>query len=163
MTTYEPNLRVLKRSRKVPLPGDVFVLSPREGLFLFGRVIRTDLPRGKAPMPGAYLVYVYGHRSDDMQPDPAELRPDALLLPPLFINRMPWTKGYLHTVANWPLTDDELVEQHCFRRAGPERYFDEERNELPGPSEPCGDWALYSYASLDDRVSDALGMERAPE
>jgi len=85
---------VLKRSRKKPVPGDVFVLSPGDGRFLFGRVIRADLPRGRAPMPGAHLIYVYRHRSDDLQPARAELQPSALLLPPLFINQMPWTKGY---------------------------------------------------------------------
>ncbi len=162
MTVGEPNLRVLKASRKKPVPGDVFTLSPLDGLFIFGRVIRADLPRERAPMPGAYLIYVYRHRSDDMQPDRAELRPDALLLPPLFINRMPWTKGYFQNVANWPLTDDALVAQHCFLSAGRGRYFDEDFNELPGPVEPCGDWGLHSYRTLDDEVSDALGIPGAP-
>jgi hypothetical protein len=136
-------------------------------LFLFGRVIRTDLPNGKAPMPGANLIYVYGYRSDDMQPDPAELRPDALLLPPLFINRAPWIDGYFQTVANWPLTDADLVERYCFRRRSPldlEQFcfLDDERNELPGPIEPCGHWGLYSYRGIDNLISDVLGMERAP-
>ena len=113
-------------------------------------------------MPGAYLIYIYRHRSDDMQPDPAELHRDGLLLPPLFINRMPWTKGYFRTVANWSLSHDDLVAQHCFLSAGRGRYFDEDFNELPGPIEPCGDWGLNSYRTLDDEVSDALGMPRAP-
>ena len=129
-----PNLRVLKRSRKKPVSGDVLALSPAEGLFLFGRVIRADLPRERAPMPGAYLVYVYRYRSSDMEPNRAELHPGALLLSPLFINQMPWTKGYFQTVDNWPLTDEDLVAQHCFLSAGRGRYFDEDFNELAGPA-----------------------------
>jgi hypothetical protein len=157
----EPNLRVLKRSNKKPLPGDVFALSPLEGLFIFGRVIRADLPREQAPMPGAYLIYVYRHRSDVMRPSRSELHPGALLLPPLYINRMPWTKGYFQTVDNWPLAGDDLVAQHCF--FSPDQgYFDEDFNRLPGPIEPCGDWGLNSYRTLDDAVSEALGIPSAP-
>jgi len=158
----EPNLRVLKPSRKKPVPGDVFALSPLDGLFLFGRVIRADLPRERAPMPGAYLLYVYRYQADDLQPDRAELHPGALLLPPLFINQMPWTKGYFQTFDNWSLSGADLVAQHCFLSAGRGRYFDEDFNELPGPIEQCGDWALKSYRKLDDEVSDALGIPGAP-
>ena len=158
----DPNLRVLKPSRKKPAPGDVFALSPGDGRFLFGRVIRADLPRERAPMPGANLIYIYRHRSDDTEPDRAELHPGALLLPPLFINQMPWTKGYFQTVANWPLSDADLVAQHCFLSASRGRYFDEDFNELPGPVEPCGDWGLHSFRTLDDELSDALGIPGAP-
>jgi hypothetical protein len=162
----DPNLCVLKRSNKKPLAGDVFALSPLEGLFIFGRVIRADLEE-PAPMPGAYLIYVYRHRSDDMRPSRSELHPGALLLPPLYINRMPWTKGYFQTVDNWPLAGDDLVAQHCFLSvswgpASPDRYFDEDYNRLPGPIEPCGIWGLQSYRMLDDAVSEALGIPSAP-
>lgn len=102
----EPNLRVLKPSGKKPIPGDVFALSPLEGMFLFGRVIRSDLPRERAPMPGANLIYVYRHRSGNLQPDRTELHAGALLLPPLFINQLPWTKGYFQSVAQLAVVAD---------------------------------------------------------
>lgn len=89
----EPNLRTLNRSRAKPATGDIFAMSPRVGLFLFGRVIRADLPRELAPMPGSYLVYIYRHTSTAMEPDPTDLVPAALLLPPLFINQMPWSRA----------------------------------------------------------------------
>lgn len=158
----EPNLRVLKRSRTKPVEGDLFVLSPRDGTFLFGRVIRADLPRERAPMPGAYLIYIYRHRSGDMQPDRAELHPGALLLPPLFTNRMPWTKGYFQTVVNWPLSQSDMLAQHCFLSAIRGRYYDEDFNELRHAAEPCGDWSLRSYRAIDDEVSAALGIPPAP-
>jgi len=60
------------------------------------------------------------------------------------------------------LAVDDLVAQHCFLSAGRGRYFDEDFNELPGPVEPCGDWGLHGYRTLDDEVSDALGIPGAP-
>lgn len=158
----EPNLRLLKRSTTKPVRGDVFALSPVDGLFLFGRVIRSDLPRGLAPMPGAYLIYIYRGRSTEMQPQRSELRRSELLLAPLFINRMPWTKGYFQTVVNWPVSDEDLVAQHCFLSAGRGRYYDENFEELPGPFEPCGDWALHSYRTFDDELAEALKIPKAP-
>lgn len=158
----EPNLRTLNRSRAKPATGDIFAMSPRVGLFLFGRVIRADLPRELAPMPGSYLVYIYRHTSTAMEPDPTDLVPAALLLPPLFINQMPWSRGYFQAVGHWPLTDGDLLPRHCFWSASRGRYFDEDFNELSRPIEPCGDWALHSYRTLDDLVSDALGIPRAP-
>lgn len=158
----EPNLRRLKATRKKPSIGDLFVLSPLRGLFLFGRVICADLPRDRAPMPGSNLVYIYRGLSDHLQHQAADLRPERLLLPPLFTNRMPWTKGYFQTVGSWPLTGGDLVKKHCFLSPGSGRYHDLDGRELPGPIEPCGDWALHSFRTIDDEISDALGIERAP-
>lgn len=114
-------------------------------------------------MPGANLIYVYRHRASSKEPDHAALDPQDLLLPPLFINRLPWSKGYLETVAHWPLEPSDLRSQHCFLSASRGRYFDEKGNELSGPIEPVGDWGLHSYRTIDDAISDALGIARVPE
>src|SRR6476646_7994891 len=77
------NLRVLKRSRPKPQQGDVFTCSPAPERFLFGRVILTDLPSGRAPMPGSNLVYIYGVEQQTPTPAPLdELAPTKLLIPP---------------------------------------------------------------------------------
>src|SRR5438105_8180120 len=150
--TERTNLRVLKRSRKPPTPGDVFAMQLPDGRYLFGRVILADLPRERAPMPGAYLIYVYDEVSETKTPE-LELSPERLLLPPVFINRMPWTKGYFETVDHRPLRPEDLLQQTCFRRWNGD-YLDETGSKLPGPLEPCGDWGLASYRMIDDLVSD---------
>ena len=163
MTETVTNLRVLKPSRKQPQAGDVFAMQLPDKTYLFGRVIGAELEPPKAPMPLSYLIYVYSERSDSKEPDLATLRPDRLLLPPLFINRMPWTKGYFEPVATRALTPGDLLERHCFWSAARGCYVDENRNVLPGESQPCGDWALMSYRWLDDHVSDAVGIPRVPD
>jgi len=159
----QTNLQVLRPSRVKLRAGDVFAMLPPDGLFLFGRVILVDLPSGRAPMPGANLIYIYRHRSPSKVPDRSALDPEDLLLPPLFINRLPWSKGYFETVVHWPLEPGDLRSNHCFLSAGRGRYFDREGNELPGPIEPVGDWGLHSYRTIDDAISDALGFERVPD
>ena len=113
-------------------------------------------------MPASYLIYVYSHRAADKVVDWEQLRPDRLLLPPVWINRLPWTKGYFEALANEPIQSEDLLERHCFRDWAGE-YLDERGNRLVGAVEPCGDWGLSSYRWLDDQISDALGLDRAPE
>jgi hypothetical protein len=157
------NLQVLKPSRKRLRVGDVFCLQLPDNSYLFGRVILVDRPRESAPMPTANLIYVYGHRSEHKLPQPDELSPGDLLLPPLWINRLPWSRGYFETVAHWPLHEADLLAEHCFRSAAQEKYFDQYGNDLSGSVEPCGDWGLHSYRTIDDEISAALGIDLAPD
>src|SRR5688572_11130296 len=110
----EPNLRVLRPARKRVQEGDVFVMLPPDNRYLFGRVIRARLPRGRAPMPGANLIYIYQYRSDSREPDREQLKPARLLISPLYINQLPWTKGYFEIVGNWPLGEHDMLPRHCF-------------------------------------------------
>lgn len=161
MPQPQTNLQVLRRSNKKPQPGDIFVMQLSDDTYLFGRVVSAE--PDPAPMPLSYLIYVYADRSLTKEPALERLHPDRLLLPPVFINRMPWTKGYFETVEHEDLDNDAMLPQHCFWDAARARYVDLQHNPLPGEIQPCGDWALSSYRWLDDQVSDALGIPRVPE
>lgn len=156
------NLRVLKPSRKKPRAGDLFVMQLPDERYLFGRVVSTDAEIG--PMKDVILVYVYRQRFDSKDAPPrSELSPERLLVSPIMTNRLPWSKGHFETVEHWPLEAGDVLPQHCFLSAARGRYFDEKGNELPGPVEPVGDWGLHSFRTIDDEISDALGLERAPD
>ena len=104
--------------------------------------------------------------SDELQalvePDRAHLSPSALLVPPMMTNRLPWSRGYFQTVAQWPLKPGDTLAQHCFLSPLRGRYFDETYNELPGPVEPVGALVLDSYRTIDDVISEALGVDLVP-
>jgi hypothetical protein len=89
------NLRLLKRSYKKLIPGDIFAMLLPDGRYLFGRVILSDLPAAKAPMPTSNLIYIYKVQSNKKAPPPIQaLKPENLLIAPEFINRMPWTEEW---------------------------------------------------------------------
>jgi hypothetical protein len=77
-------------------------------------------------------------------------------------NRLSWSRGYFETVAHRNLEDD-VLHPHCFYSYNFRRYFDEYRNELPERIEPCGIFALRSFRTIDDAVSEALGIPLAPD
>ena len=164
----QTNLRVLRKSRKKPERGDFFAMQIPDESYLFGRVILAGMPQGRAPMPGANLIYIYTHRSPSRKFDERELLPGKLLIPPVWTNDLGWAKGYFETLENRPLREFDVLRQHCFRRAAvrpgaPAMFLDEHGEELKRDSEHCGEWGLVSYRWIDDRVSDAIGIARAPE
>lgn len=160
---HEPtNLVRLSPSRKPLADGDVFTLQIKAVGHLFGRVINAAAEAG--PMgPGANLVYIYDTVSDTPDPPSASLTRDSLLVAPLFINRLPWSRGYFETVASMTLGRDDVLAVHYFRRFNGQ-VLDEAGAEVQVPRRskvPVGQWGLNSYLTVDDAVSDALGIERA--
>jgi Immunity protein 26 len=153
------NLAVLKKTRRTLEVGDIFVMQPPDGQFLFGRVVDTNAdPLGAG---GAVLIYIYRVRSAAKTPVPELLR-ELLLVPPIMTNKLPWTKGYFEHVENRPLSAMDRLSQHCFKSTSG-RYFDQIGNPLAGPAEPVGQWGLHSYRTIDDEISKALGIPLSPD
>src|SRR5882672_5213718 len=129
------NLRVLQKSRLPPEQGEVFVMQLPNENYLFGRVVCADAARDRAPMPGANLIYIFGRQYSAVNPVSADLRPINLLIPPLWTNNLPWSKGYFKKVETRALEPFDVLRQHCFVRAaasphGSKRFVDERGGEL---------------------------------
>ena len=164
MTEVQTNLRVLKPSRKKLHAGDVFTMQLPDEDFLFGRVVSTEAKWALAASANAILIYVYRHRSRVAEvPVGSAMRPSELLVPPIMINRLPWSRGYFQTLSRVPLESEDVLPQHCFHSASRGRYYDEHGNELWGPTQPVGDHGLHSFRTVDDLISDALGIPRVSE
>jgi hypothetical protein len=160
--TSKTNLKILKPSRQAPKEGDVFVMLPPDGKYLFGRVISTRAKAGPS-MPNAILIYIFRTRSKEKNPpSPADLVPSNLLLPPVMTNRLPWSRGYFESLSTEPIAAGQALPRHCFRSMGG-AYYDESSRILARPLDPCGDWGLHSYRTIDDQVSDSLGIARVPD
>jgi len=153
------NLRVLKRTRRIPVAGDVFVMLPMDGLYVYGRVIRTDAM--KSEDFNGNLIYIYRGFSKEKTAIPV-LDRESLLVPPIITNRLPWSAGYLEYLENRPLTAADVLEQHCFHDFRG-FYCDEYGARLAAASPPIGEWGLASYRTIDDEVSKALGLPIAEE
>lgn len=158
------NLRVLQKSRRPPRSGDVFAVLPPTGRYRFGRVIATDAEVTGAGGP-LVLIYIYAKDSSSMEEVP-ELERDRLLVPPLITNRLGWTRGYFRHLYSDELRKEDVLPQHRFRSLHPETpdlMFDEyDRPARPGPG-PVGDHGVHSFRTIDDAISDALGIPGAHE
>ncbi|WP_235558544.1 immunity 26/phosphotriesterase HocA family protein [Sphaerimonospora mesophila] len=155
-------MQLLKRSRKRPKSGDIFTLRMTKVGYLFGRVVYAGISESHPLTSEAYMLYIYDIVSSNKGVDVSALPPDRLLIPPFFINRLPWIRGYFETLGNFPLTKSDMVKVHCFYDIPFDRYVDENGDNLPRRTDPCGMFGVMSYGFLDDALSDALGIERAP-
>jgi hypothetical protein len=157
----ETNLRKIAPAQSEPLPGEVFALQITTGKFLFGQVLLANPQREHAPTPSANLVYIFATQHDSANLDNVSLLATDLLIPPLWTNSLGWKRGYFKRVAILRRTDLSVLTQHCFKRHDG-TYVDEVGEKLFKKVDPCGIWGLVSYRWIDDHVSDALGIPRAP-
>lgn len=157
------NMQVLKRTRKAPTAGDVFVYRIGNGPFGIGRVIRTGLKMDSST--DITMIYVYNAFTESKSNTPS-LSPRRLLIPPklLLSNRL-WTMGYFETVSHRTLSELDMLRTHCFHdpSADPVRYCDEEGRTLLRRTRPCGLYALGSYFTVDAQISIALGVQPASD
>jgi hypothetical protein len=153
MSEAEANLQILRPSRTKRRPGDIFVFQMPDKVFRFGRLISTSAQVGGFP---ANLVYLYDLEQDTKLPIP-KLSPSRLLVPPLGTNQKPWTLGYFETVESSALAEPDVLPVHCFQDSRG-WYFDENGVRLDHRHEPCGEYALQSYRTIDDILSDVLGF-----
>lgn len=147
------NLECLRKSRKPPREGDLFLMKI-QGRFLAGRVISTDAnPLG---VGNGILIYIFSGTVSWGEELP-QLGPNDLLVPPIITNRQPWIRGYFETRENKPVAQEERLPVHCFRDSRG-LYFNEHGERMDSAREPVGQWGLHSYRTIDDEVSAALGI-----
>lgn len=154
------NMQVLKRSRKQPQIGDIFVYKIRRSPYGYGRVIRLDAKLGG--FPDVSLLYFYRVFSTKKKEMPV-LKCTDLLIPPLGTNHRGWSMGYFETIENRPLESGDVLPVHCFWDAIISKHRNEYGKVLPKIHEPCGLYALCSFRTIDVRLSMALGIEPSPD
>ncbi|NQM31099.1 hypothetical protein HO415_10700 [Streptococcus suis] len=102
-------LNVIKKSKQKPVEGDIFVLSPREGIYFYGKVIVANIVR-KVPdtfVEGKHVVFIFKGNTQETNLDKYIPDYDNLLIPPAIVSDDYWKKGYFYTIANIPLTEEE--------------------------------------------------------
>lgn len=132
-----------KVSRRKRVTGDLYALTLTSGGFLGVRIADDDATVGG--MDGMYVVYLYEDQASDLQDLPALcVSVDALLMPPLIINRSPWTYGYMTYVGPVERCPGELLTRHVFQHRITKRYYDAQGLEVPKPprSQPVGECSV---------------------
>lgn len=93
--------------------GDIFRLSPHEGVFLWGRLVK------KARFFGVdanfSLVYIYD-AIGPVRPSPDLLTPQNLIVGPSVVNDLGWARGYWEIIASERIKATDLLDHHYFIR-----------------------------------------------
>ncbi len=123
----EYQLKVIKRKRIQPEKGDVFLLSPREGLYFYGLVVNSKINN----MDGDNLSVILIFRDKAKSVEDVEFTPDVkrLLLRPDMVGREYWTRGYFYNIGR---IKEEIFQDfdYGFYDIFREKYYDEYGKEL---------------------------------
>ena len=105
----EFQLRVIKRKRKRPQEGDVFVLSPRENVYFYGKVLKSNIETvdNNTFIEGNNVIAIFNCKTRDISLDNYKPNYDDLLIRITIVDYNYWTRGYFYTIANIPLNDYE--------------------------------------------------------
>jgi hypothetical protein len=152
------NLAVLKKSRRKLAVGDVFVMQPPDGQYLWGRVILLDV--NLSDVEAAILIYIYRTRTETKTPPPALLR-GQLVIRPMLTNTRPWANGYFEHVEHRPLTVMERFPRHSFRDEHG-HFFDEAGKRLGTPTEPFSALQIIDIDDLANAICLSLGIPLFP-
>lgn len=151
----EAQMIQMVKSRKKPRAGDLFVLQPIQGVFYYGKVIKTDLQSHDAFIRGMFLIFIYDYCSTQKE-IVRGLESNNLLIAPQIVNKQPWLKGYFETIGNVEVTVQENNMDLGFWDMLRERYVDINGNPLDVPPKIRSVYGLGSYGIVSKEVYKAL-------
>jgi hypothetical protein len=105
-------IRLVNKRQRAKV-GDIFRLSPAEGIFLWGRLIERSKFFGEA-FP-SNLVYIYDVISPN-RPAPDLLSPKNLIIGPSVVNNLGWSRGYWEIIASETIHPTDVLDDHYFVR-----------------------------------------------
>lgn len=116
----EYQLRLIKKTKPVLQEGDVFVLSPRENVYFYGKVLRVNIDHIEKDtfVHGKNVVFIFNNKTtkqtiDDFEPDYSKL-----LIRPCIVDVSYWNKGLFFNVGKTEISDFEKKINYGFYKIG---------------------------------------------
>ena len=99
----------IKKIKRDIQTGDIFVVSPREGIYFYGRVLEGNIEREDKDcfFHGNHFIVIFKCKTYEINMDNYKPDYNDLLVNPCVIASEYWYKGYFYTIANIPLTEYE--------------------------------------------------------
>lgn len=105
----------LTEKRQMAKVGDIFRYSPEAGVYGWGRLIqRGHFFAMKLDLNLVYIYDAWGER----KPDDDRLSPANLLIGPVVVNNLGWSRGYWELVDHAPIVVKDVQRRHVFIQFG---------------------------------------------
>ena len=147
------NMEIQSPYRKKLKVGDIFRLKYPNSRYLFGQI--TSLSAKAAGFKDCIKINVF--ESEHNCPDcPIKQSSKKLLIAPLFINRLGFSRGYMPVISNTDVI--KTSSKYCYFDALFKKHLNDDGVEIPQATGLVGAWGLSNYLVLDDLVSEILGI-----
>ncbi len=149
----------IKRSRKAVKTGDVFVIQPKEGLYIYGKVLNANIeqPYDKFKQyEGGHVIVISKMTTDKIILPEVNFDYSKLLIPPKIVTKACWTQGYFYTVDNIPLNEEEENLDYGFYDTVRLMFRKEDGEELDHRPNLLGTYAIGSFGAVAYEVTKEL-------
>ena len=153
------DLIAMKKSSKKPEEGDVFILQPIDGIFYYGKVIKTNLISVDSFINGMTLIFIYQSCSID-KVIPHGLENEEFLISPIIVNNQPWQKGYFETLGNVGVSEKERKADFAFWDVLKEEYVNISGQIIKEKPKYCSIYGLGSYGIVGKEVQKAIKIKK---
>ncbi len=134
MHPNEYQLKVIKRKRTALTDGDIFVLSPQDGIYFYGKVMKTNIRHigGDSFINGQNLIFIFKCKSKEATLENYKPDYDNLLIEPSIVGKSYWTSGYFYTIGNEAISEVEKNLDYGFYKTYPSKviYYKENGVEM---------------------------------
>ena len=149
------DLLVLKKTRKKPKEGDIFVLNTKRDLYCYGKIIEVGVKSKDSFVNGMYLIYLYDYFSKTKELK-VELDVDNLLIPPMVVNTQLWLKGYAETLSNIEVSEKERNLEFGFWDIGREIYVNINGDKIDNIPKLISLFGLGSYGIVGKEIQKVI-------
>lgn len=113
-------LRIIEKTKPKIDIGDVFLLSPRENIYFYGKVLKTDIKtiNNDVFVEGKHTVFIYKCKTNQKSLNDFISNYEDLLINPSIVDISYWKKGFFYTIGNLPLTESEKTLDYGFYKLG---------------------------------------------
>lgn len=154
---FTNELLKMKPSRIKPKEGDIFIIQPQKSLYIYGKVIRSNIPNKDPMLKGWNVIYIYKKFAKEIV-ILENLDPQKLLIPPQIVNNQGWLKGYFMNIGFSKVTEEDFIE-YGFWDVLQKRFVNEEGTPLGYEPKIWTDYGLGSYGIIGHDVQEALKKE----
>lgn len=148
----EYQLKVIKKKKIYPEKGDIFLVSPRDGIFFFGLVVNNNISN----INGEHLlvIFIFRNRAESIEDDKFSVDYENLLIEPCIVGKEYWTRGYFFNVGN--IMSLNVACDYGFYSVGKGKYFDEYGKEIFREPKLLGTYGVSTISGVAYKINKEL-------
>jgi hypothetical protein len=158
MKPKDYQLNVIKKSKIELNNGDVFLLSPRENIYFFGKVIKAYINHHEKD-PFIHLknlVFIFNCKTNNIELDSYKQDYQNLLIPPVIVDISYWNKGYFYNIGNVGTSEMERNLDYGFYSIGRQKYFKEDGRVLVAKPKILGTYGITTITGIASMIEKEL-------
>jgi len=156
--TREYQLKVIKRTKYKPKEGDVFLVSPREGIYFYGRVLKTKIKHltNDTFVDGKNVVFIFKCKTRVLDLSNYIPNYEELIIGPVIVDEIYWRKGFFYTIANIPIDDHEKELDYGFYSIAKGKFLKEDGRELMHQPQILGTYGIVTITGIARNIEQEL-------